>query len=715
MRDARILIVAADEPDAAGSAHLKRRLQEMGHTVCAAVAPARRGGADAAVAAAARTRPDLAVVDLGADGAGSAVAERLASELDLPLVYLTDAADGDRLQRARRTEPFGYVLKPIAERQLQQLRLTIDAALATHERDRERRRVIAGLQRQTRRLEAIINSLSDGVVVTGTDGTFLFVNPAAEQAVGKGATDTMPEQWAETYGTFYPDGKTPFPSERLPLVRAMHGEISDDVELFIRNPQRPDGVYISVNARPLRVENGTEGGVIVFRDITRLKETEAKLHRTIADLRRQTQLMETIFNSISDGVLVSDERGELYIFNAGAERISGPGYPGLGPEQWAEAYGLFRPDRVTLLPTEELPLVRAIRGEASDDVTVFVRNRHKPDGVYLSVSGRPLQGESGTKGGVVVFRDVTEQVLMEESLSRAFAQGRLEVVETILHNIGNAINSVAIGVGTIRERLVDNELILRMFAVADALRAHQDDWLTYLQRDPQGRQALPFIIALAQDLGGWHERLRETAERVEGRVAHIVDIIRTQRSFDHESMSRKEIDLRAAVVAAVRLLEDSLTRRGIETRIDCRRAPREIRIQESAFHQMLVNLVRNAMEAVDRLAQAGGRAAQPCIRIVACVREDDLVLDVIDNGIGIEPEGATKIFAAGYTTKEGGSGIGLHSAANFVIGSGGSIRALSDGTGTGTTIRVAWPAASLAVSDASPPPPRRGLHLTSGR
>ena len=46
------------------------------------------------------------------------------------------------------------------------------------------------------------------------------------------------------------------------------------------------------------------------------------------------------------------------------------------------------------------------------------------------------------------------------------------------------------------------------------------------------------------------------------------------------------------------------------------------------------------------------------------------------------------IFSAGYTTKDGGSGLGLHSVANFVIGSGGSIEALSDGHGTGTTIRV---------------------------
>ena len=696
MGNARILIVAADEPDGAGVAHLEERLQDLGYTVCAAVSPGRRGGGGA-VDHAARTRPDLALIDLGRAGAGVEAAERLAAHgFDLPVVYLTDAADGGRLQRARRTDPFGYVLKPVDERQLH---LTIEAALAMHERDRQRRRAIAELQRQTRRMEAIINSLSDGVVVTDTNGKFLFVNPAAEQAVGMGATDTEPEEWAETYGTFYPDGKTPFPSERLPLVRAMHGEVSDDVELLVRNPQRPDGVYISVNARPLQVENGVEGGVIVFRDITVLKETESTLHRKIDEMQRQTLLMETIFNSISDGVVVADEDGNFTIFNPGAERIVGMGPTEADPTAWSDTYGLFRSDGETPVPYDELPLVRASRGESSDEVEMFVRNRRKPDGAYISVTGRPLQG---MPGGVVVFRDVTDRVLAEQEVSRAFAQGRLEVVETILHNIGNAINSVAIGVGTIREKVLNNESLQRMFALADALLDHQDDWITYLQTDPQGRQVMPFILALAEDLGGWHAGLRRTVERVEGRVGHIVDIIRTQWSFEYQSMARKEIDLRRAITVAFRMLEDSLTRRGIETRIDCRRAPREIRIQESAFHQLLVNLVRNALEAIDRLTKSGEPPAQPRIRVDAYVREDALVVDVIDNGIGIEPEISAKIFSAGHTTKDGGSGIGLHSAANFVIGSGGSIRALSDGIGAGATIRVTWPVASVAPSPVSP-------------
>ena len=64
------------------------------------------------------------------------------------------------------------------------------------------------------------------------------------------------------------------------------------------------------------------------------------------------------------------------------------------------------------------------------------------------------------------------------------------------------------------------------------------------------------------------------------------------------------------------------------------------------------------------------------------------MIDVTDNGIGIDESRIGRIFQPGFTTKQGGSGLGLHSAANYVIETGGQIRALSDGIGKGATVRV---------------------------
>ena len=101
-------------------------------------------------------------------------------------------------------------------------------------------------------------------------------------------------------------------------------------------------------------------------------------------------------------------------------------------------------------------------------------------------------------------------------------------------------------------------------------------------------------------------------------------------------------------------------------------------------YRLFWDLIKNAMEAIEE-----SDVAQPLILIRAHVDGRNLLLlDVIDNGIGIRPESLQWIFSPGYTTKPRGSGLGLHSAANYVIGTGGSIRPLSDGIGHGTTMRV---------------------------
>ena len=559
---------------------------------------------------------------------------------------------------------------------------------------------ITQLQSQTRLMETIFKGISDGVVAADENGNFTIFNPSAERIVGIGMTNTGPDQWSEQYGVFFPDRVTTVPTDELPLTRAIRGEASDDMEMFIRNPKIPQGVHISVSGRPLRDDSGmTKGGVIVFRDVTKLKETEHRLQQTADNLRDQARLMETVLKSISDGVIAADEKGKFLIINPSAERITGIGVKDKAPSEWPAPYGVFFPDRVTTVPTDDLPLVRAIRGEASDEMEMFIRNPKIPEGVYVSVSGRPLQDYAGTmKGGVVVFRDVTERLRAEEALTQAFAQGRLEILDTILHNIGNAINSVTIGVGTIHEQLVKNELVNRFSALVKALEAHRDDWVEYLQTDPQGQKVMPFILALAEDFARQNAQFKQTVERVGSRVAHIVDIIRTQRSLDSGTMARKDVNLRKAINDAVKLLQDSLTQRGVQIRLDCQNAPQEIRIQESKFHQMLVNLIKNSMEAIDDLAKSGGLEAKPCIQIQSYIYGDFLFLDVIDNGIGIEPKRSKLIFTAGYTTKEKGSGLGLHSAANFVIGFGGQIYPLSTSVGKGTTMRIKLRLSAVAVT-----------------
>ena len=133
--------------------------------------------------------------------------------------------------------------------------------------------------------------------------------------------------------------------------------------------------------------------------------------------RDQFQLFQSILDGVGDGIVVA-ETGRLLLFNPAAERIIGIGLVDAPPDQWGQVYGVFYPDRVTPYPAEQLPLTRAIRGEECNRVELFIRNAARPDGVFISVTGRPLHDAHGNLcGGVVVFSDITEQKRAEEQLS----------------------------------------------------------------------------------------------------------------------------------------------------------------------------------------------------------------------------------------------------------------------------------------------------------
>ena len=563
--------------------------------------------------------------------------------------------------------------------------------------------------------EVIFDSVSDGLIVADKEGKFTIFNESAERIVGIGMVDLPPESWTEEYGIFYLDQVTRVPVEQIPLVRAISGEEVNEVELFLRNEKRPEGVYVSVDGRPLLDDvKGHAGGVVVFRDITERKRAEEELNRTVQNLREHDELMETTFNSISDGIVVADEKGEFLYVNPAASRIVGMGPTETSPDEWSSTYGTFHTDRETPFDSEDLPLVRAIfKLESTDDVDLFIRNEQRPDGVFIRVSGRPLLDEvGGVRGGVITFRDVTEQVLSEEALSRAFVQGRMEVVDTILHNIGNAVNSITVGIDTLDRTLTNDRLVNRFQSLAGALEAHREDWASYISNDAQGQKAIPFILALAEDMSRQREQLAQTVERVRDRANHVADIVRSQKDLGSTGMDRKDINLKNALAVAVRVLQDSAIKRNVAIDIDCGDAPDEIRVQESQFHQMVVNLVKNALESIDELTASGGLEEDARVRIRARPEGEFLCLEVSDNGIGIEESNIDRLFTAGYTTKASGSGLGLHSVANFVIGQGGKLEPHSDGIGKGATIRVLLRG---TIATPPPPPPQKIRGMATGR
>jgi PAS domain S-box-containing protein len=146
-------------------------LEGMGYTV-----PVIVSSGEEAIKKVKENNPDLILMDIVLYGNmnGIEAAEQIRSYFDIPIVYLTGFADERTLEKAKITEPFGYLIKPFKERELQ---ITIEIALYKHKMEKR-------LRESNRWLVAVIKSIGDAVIATDTEGTIKLMNPIAEVLTG---------------------------------------------------------------------------------------------------------------------------------------------------------------------------------------------------------------------------------------------------------------------------------------------------------------------------------------------------------------------------------------------------------------------------------------------------------------------------------------------------------------------------------------------------
>ncbi|MEU4563881.1 ATP-binding protein [Actinoplanes sp. NPDC023936] len=243
-----------------------------------------QGLLDLTLTVAGADRREVTVAELGAASEGE---RDLVRTVDIPVAdkswTLRASAPAAGLPGARSAFPLsmasgGLVLTALLSALVWVLATSRDRArVQVRAATAELRAGEAASRRQADLLGAVLDGISDGVGVVGPDGRFLLHNPAAIRMLGKGNPEAGVESWQGHYGLFRVDGVTPFDTAELPLVRALAGEDSDQVEMIIRHPAYPEGRVISVSARPIETSAGERGAVAVFHDITERKQVETEL------------------------------------------------------------------------------------------------------------------------------------------------------------------------------------------------------------------------------------------------------------------------------------------------------------------------------------------------------------------------------------------------------------------------------------------------------
>jgi two-component system cell cycle sensor histidine kinase/response regulator CckA len=285
----QILIV---EDEGLIAADIQRRLQRLGYAVpCVA-----RTGEEALQFV--KSGPfDLILMDIRLKGEldGIATAEVLRTNCETPVVYITAHADQETIHRAKLTEPFGYILKPIGDGDL---RSAVEIALYKHELERRLRNSEAWLS-------TTLRSIGDGVVATNTLGEIVFINPVAEQLTGWPACEAHGMLLMDVVGLHEESPRRP---ARNPTFDLLPGE-TRVYTLFART-----GAKIPVEVACFENHSAHEvlGAILVMRDTTARRELEERL--------AQLQRMEAVANLA--GGLAHDFNNQLTIILGYAQELA---------------------------------------------------------------------------------------------------------------------------------------------------------------------------------------------------------------------------------------------------------------------------------------------------------------------------------------------------------------------------------------------------------
>jgi signal transduction histidine kinase len=263
--------------------------------------------------------------------------------------------------------------------------------------------------------------------------------------------------------------------------------------------------------------------------------------------------------------------------------------------------------------------------------------------------------------------------------------GMAEIATNVLHNVGNVLNSVYTSSQLARDRVGDLK-VEQVSKVATLLDERQADLATFLTEDARGRNVMPFLSKLGQNLVKEREEILTLLADVGRYTEHIGDIVKVQQNHARTPRMNEPVHLSALVDDALRINAAALTRHHVK---EVRQLPYlpPVMTDKHKVLMILVNLISNAKYAMDDKPEA-----QRILTVKLELPAPDRVrIEVQDNGVGIAEEMATRIFQYGFTTRKDGHGFGLHSSAVAAQELGGSLTLHSEGLGRGATFTLELP------------------------
>ncbi len=293
-------------------------------------------------------------------------------------------------------------------------------------------------------------------------------------------------------------------------------------------------------------------------------------------------------------------------------------------------------------------------------------------------------------------REVTERVRAEKRLEAVHQElmdaaqraGMAEIATGVLHNVGNVLNSINVSATIVSDRMRQSK-IADFTRATQLMQSHASDLGPFITADPKGKQLPGYLALLANHFAAERVEIISELEQLTAKISHVKTIIATQQSYAGVSGVIETVDIGTTLDDAMKLNMASFDRHQIHVVREYQDLPK-VRLDKQKVLQILVNLLKNAKDALAECPALGGRNRTLTLR-TSLDTDDSLLIQVIDNGVGIPQESLTRIFSHGFTTKKRGHGFGLHSCANAADELGGSLSVHSEGVGKGATFVLKLP------------------------
>ena len=380
------------------------------------------------------------------------------------------------------------------------------------------------------------------------------------------------------------------------------------------------------------------------------------------------RMLKAIIDSMGDGVIVTNEVGDLLLINKSASAILGYAKSDEPMAQRIRTIGNFLPDRVTPYPLDELPITKAIKGESVDQAEIFIKNDRRPQGVWVSTTGRPLLSPEGElRGGVVVFRDISEQKKAETEKELFEAQmwqtQKLESLGLLAGGVAHDFNNLLMGI---------------LGNAGMALTACEDS---------ENRARI--------------ENIKTTAVRLSDLTNQLLDY------SGQGSYAKGAVELNSLVEELFSLLQPVVSKKA-KVAMELTEGQLVTKADATQIRQVVMNLVTNASDALGNepglikirtgIQWASREYLERAFLHEGLPESDYVFVEVSDTGVGMPPEMLKKIFDPFFTTKTRGRGLGLAAVLGLVRRHKGAMFIDSE-PGVGTTFRVLFPEAQIIASE----------------